>query len=299
MKYNQPFGAAGADAPYVDQNTPGAIAGSVPPAAAIEHPQREIVAAIAAAGLTPAEGDLAQLAQAMTRTVSGGVLFTDSGVANAHVLTISADFIPPSAYFDGLEVCFVAVAENNGPATVNVEGLGIKSVKRADGTALLPGDINTRLTTARYNAGAGEFRLQPWSLSALPQYFRGSFNVAQSIPYNTWTTIGFTEEIDTLDGWSVNTLTAPVDGLYLSSARVSLNTGTQETNVLSVFNVNGADIWLNRTFAKGASSASINSTSILRLNAGDTLGFRINFTNAAGSGALDATFGQLGIFLVR
>ena len=65
MEYKPPFGSADPDAPYVDRNTPGATSGSVPPAPAIEHPQREIVNAIIAAGLTPDEGDLTQLSQAI------------------------------------------------------------------------------------------------------------------------------------------------------------------------------------------------------------------------------------------
>ncbi|MDD1499816.1 hypothetical protein PVA19_15445 [Agrobacterium sp. CNPSo 3708] len=69
MKYNQPFGSTDPNAPYVDRNTPGAIAGSRVPAAAIEHPQREIMAVIAAAGLTPDPADLTQLLQAIQNIV--------------------------------------------------------------------------------------------------------------------------------------------------------------------------------------------------------------------------------------
>ncbi len=42
MKYNQPFDNADPNAPYVDEDTPGGILGSIPPGAAIEDPQREI-----------------------------------------------------------------------------------------------------------------------------------------------------------------------------------------------------------------------------------------------------------------
>jgi len=64
MEYQQPVGGAPGD-PYVD-GVVGVSAGSIPPAAAIEHPQREIVSVIEAAGLTPAGGDLTQLLQALT-----------------------------------------------------------------------------------------------------------------------------------------------------------------------------------------------------------------------------------------
>lgn len=65
MKYNQPFGSADPNAPYVDRNTPGAISGSRVPAKAVEMPQREIVSVITAAGLPPTNDDPTQLLQAI------------------------------------------------------------------------------------------------------------------------------------------------------------------------------------------------------------------------------------------
>lgn len=70
MKYNPPFGSADPNSPYIDRDTPGAIAGSRVPAKAIEHPQREIMAVIAAGGLTPSPGDLTQLLQAIQQLIS-------------------------------------------------------------------------------------------------------------------------------------------------------------------------------------------------------------------------------------
>ncbi len=70
MQYNPPFGSADPNGPYVDRSTPGATAGSRVPAKAIEHPQREIMAVIAAGGLTPSPGDLTQLLQAIQQLIS-------------------------------------------------------------------------------------------------------------------------------------------------------------------------------------------------------------------------------------
>lgn len=72
MKYNQPFDQPAApNAPYINGNPATGLQGSIPPAAAIEYPQRELVALIAAAGgvaiaggataLTPDNADLAQV----------------------------------------------------------------------------------------------------------------------------------------------------------------------------------------------------------------------------------------------
>lgn len=64
MKYVPPIGAADG-APYVDANPAAGIEGSLVPAAAIEHPQREIMNVIQEAGLDPDGNDLTQLAQAI------------------------------------------------------------------------------------------------------------------------------------------------------------------------------------------------------------------------------------------
>lgn len=56
MKYLQPIGEADPNAPYKDRNTGGGSSGSRVPAKAIENPQREIVAVLVAAGMTP-DGD--------------------------------------------------------------------------------------------------------------------------------------------------------------------------------------------------------------------------------------------------
>jgi len=71
MKYQAPVGAATTNDPYVDFNATTGEAGSIPPAAAIEDPQREIVNVITGAGLTPDENDTTQLTQAITQMFSG------------------------------------------------------------------------------------------------------------------------------------------------------------------------------------------------------------------------------------
>jgi len=72
MIYNQPVGGTSND-PYVT-GVPGVTPGSIPPAAAIEHPQREILAVIEGAGLTPSAADLTQLRQAIQSMIAAGVV---------------------------------------------------------------------------------------------------------------------------------------------------------------------------------------------------------------------------------
>jgi hypothetical protein len=67
MKYNQPYGISDPEAPYINGNPATGTMGSIPPAASIEFPQREIVKLITDSGLTPDNGDLTQLMKAMKR----------------------------------------------------------------------------------------------------------------------------------------------------------------------------------------------------------------------------------------
>lgn len=83
-------------------------------------------------------------------TINFGV---DSGTANAYVVALP---YTPSGYVSGLEVGFLPLATNTGAATINVNGLGVKSLKRADGSALSAGDITVGIPVlAKYSSVTG------------------------------------------------------------------------------------------------------------------------------------------------
>lgn len=180
MKYQPPFvpgatpGAPGIfnadpDASYVNGDPQTGTEGSYFPNKAIEDPQREIVNALSASGLTPSHTNLEQLAEAMSRHASGGVSCVDTGTVNAHVLAGHDDFVMPTGYFDGMIVRFYPVNTNNGAATANAFGLGARVLLGPDGAAVAAGDIVAGvLCEATYdsalNSGAGGFRLSPWSV---------------------------------------------------------------------------------------------------------------------------------------
>jgi len=73
MRYVQPLGISDVNASYIDGNPALGIEGSVFPAAAAEHPMREIVHVIKEAGLEPSGQDLTQLFQAIIAIVEGYV----------------------------------------------------------------------------------------------------------------------------------------------------------------------------------------------------------------------------------
>jgi len=68
---------------------------------------------------------------------------TDTGAANAYVVTVPPFIQPLVAYQAGMAVKFKAVNANSGSSgsTINVNGLGTVGLKRAGGAALNSGDI--------------------------------------------------------------------------------------------------------------------------------------------------------------
>jgi hypothetical protein len=108
-------------------------------------------------GQTPSTTDLFQLSIASARYSSGGQFFTDSGTANTYVLSPVSPFKSPvdatNTYFNGMTIRFRAGNANSGASTINVNGAGLKNLKKEDGsTDLTDGDIlTTKDSTFRYN----------------------------------------------------------------------------------------------------------------------------------------------------
>ncbi|MGO7576608.1 hypothetical protein ACC699_17180 [Rhizobium ruizarguesonis] len=134
MKYQPPFGSGDPDAPYVDRNTPGAVVGSKVPAAAIEDPQRELVALIQAAGLTPDENVLNQVPHAIQSSKLNYAVAT--GTATALLVALSPALLTYSA---GLVLRVKVANDATGATTVNVDGLGVKAVGDSSGSAVISG----------------------------------------------------------------------------------------------------------------------------------------------------------------
>lgn len=138
MKYQPPTNGdlTNADRAYVNANPGAGVEGSYPAAAAIEHPQREILRVITDAGLVPDAADLQQLSKALKK---GRVFYAaDTGVANAYVAAIVPGI---TAYAEGLSVLVKIANKNTGASTININALGAKSIKNVDGTGLVAGQL--------------------------------------------------------------------------------------------------------------------------------------------------------------
>jgi hypothetical protein len=67
----------------------------------------------------------------------------DTGAANAYVITFAAGQPIPTSYTSGMKVSFKALNANTGASTVNVNGLGAVTIRRASGVGLAAADINS------------------------------------------------------------------------------------------------------------------------------------------------------------
>ena len=96
---------------------------------------------------------------------------TASGSANAYSVTLNP---APTAYVDGMAVAVKINTTNTGASTLNVNGLGAKAIKRANGLDVAAGMLKAgSIVTLRYNASTGNFILQGEGSDILPLYIAG------------------------------------------------------------------------------------------------------------------------------
>ena len=121
---------------------------------------------VISSGQTPSTSNLDQLAIASARYSSGGQFFTDSGTANAYVLTPVSPFKSPvsvgagEGYFNGMTIIFRAGNANSGASTVNVNSAGVKNLKKTDGTDVATGDILTTVDVVFRYDGTNFIKLE-------------------------------------------------------------------------------------------------------------------------------------------
>jgi hypothetical protein len=136
MKYEQPYGVSDPNAAYINGNPSTGTMGSIPPAASIENPQREIVNFISDCQIAPTDADLHQLSKSVQ---CGMVNYSDdSGPVNLLVLTMHP---PIAALKRGMRfVCVVGTA-NTSPVKVQVSGLPAVDLLHRDMTKMGAGEL--------------------------------------------------------------------------------------------------------------------------------------------------------------
>lgn len=126
-------------------------------------------------GMTSSGAADDQLGKGISVAVSAFDFYSCTGAANTYTASPIARPAPP-VITNGMRVRCIPSNNNTGASTINVASLGVKNIKRPDGTALQAGDISTsRLLELYYNNGAGEFRMTPGSLPASTSAFFPGF----------------------------------------------------------------------------------------------------------------------------
>lgn len=119
----------------------------------------EIENIITNTGQTLSAGDLRQIEKAVSIYAAGGSYYTESGVADAYVVSPVGSKTAPPSYFLGEIMTFIAGNANTGACTINSASRGVKNIKKADGsTDPEPGDISTTSPTTLVYDGTS-FRL--------------------------------------------------------------------------------------------------------------------------------------------
>lgn len=118
----------------------------------------------------------------------------DAGAANAYVITVGAGYL--TSYDVGMTVRMRATNANTGASTINVNGLGLKEIRRGDGTVLQAGDIKANqvvelaydgmyfqlnATAAAADAAAAQ---QAAASAAANSNFKGSWSSFGAVPMN-------------------------------------------------------------------------------------------------------------------
>jgi hypothetical protein len=167
MQYQAPYGSPGGPndttASYINGNPDTGVAGSCPPAAAIEYPQREIVNLITDAGaVAPNDADLHQLGKSIQ---SGKVNYgVDIGVVNAAIVPL----VPiPDAYYGGMVVRFKAKFAPTAAATLDA-GRGARSIVKSGGALLQGSEWSVGdIVVVTYDATINHWTLPPSSIAML------------------------------------------------------------------------------------------------------------------------------------
>ena len=128
------------------QDLSNKITGNSLAAAEWNESQDELINLISSSSQSPSGADFEQVVKAVSHYVSNGSFYTDSGIANAYVVSVIGSNKAPPAYVDGMQVHFVTANASTGSSTINVNSLGVKNIRLPSGATLIADDISARVS---------------------------------------------------------------------------------------------------------------------------------------------------------
>lgn len=164
------------------------ITGGTLPASEWNEVPSELQNVIEKTGQVLTSADLDQIGKGIAVYAAGGDFYTDSGAADAYVLSAVGSKQSPPAYFNGMKIRFLPSNANTGPATVNVATLGVKSLVRTDGNPLVASDMQAGVPYSfQYDIGSGKFLFNGESLPDASESIKGKIEIATQTEVNTGT----------------------------------------------------------------------------------------------------------------
>ncbi len=137
----------------------------------------ELQNVIVAVGQVLTNGDVQQLNKAIAGYAGAGDYYSDTGIADAYIMTVIGSKIGPAALdadHDGLLVRFRPGNANTGASTANVATLGVRDIRREDNSVLQANDlVTTQDALMRYNHATTNFRLLNFTIGATLTVPRG------------------------------------------------------------------------------------------------------------------------------
>lgn len=169
---------------------------------------------------------------------SRDTMYTDSGSANSLVLTAVGE--APSAYFDGMRFRARPAVDNNGSTTVDVGGLGSKSVSNA-GTGFIKSGLMTEFeyvsstddvrivnTEPYYSSGTG-FSISDGLITQYDDFLLdGDGKIAVTFP------VAFPSDIIGVSFVGTDDTTGVNDALVIGQAQLTTTTGFSADRLDSV-----------------------------------------------------------------
>ena len=160
-------------------NLTGKVTGNNLTAAEWNELPAEVQNVITGLGIGLSSGDLNQLGKAIAGYVANGNFYTDSGAADAYVLTLVGVKQTQPSYTNGTLIRFIAGNTNTGASTVNKDGLGVKSLLLF-GAAVPAGFIEAGSTITAIYDGTN-FKLIPFTGSSLFVYSNSSATTLKNL----------------------------------------------------------------------------------------------------------------------
>ena len=154
---------------------------------------------ITSAGLSLDTGNNQQTTQAVSIYAAGGDYYTAAGTVDAITLAPVGTKLSPTSYFDGFRIRFIPTGINTGAVTVDVNTLGVQSLRNEVGAELVGGELS--------------------ALRIFEAFYDGTnFRLTSSVVSNT-VSLSFTTEIQTANLNNVDVVRAT----FFNSNRVALS----------------------------------------------------------------------------